>query len=404
MWVDDLFLIGSPEACTAFTAAAHTRFDSRDLGEARWLLGMAIERDHQGNLTLSRSRMIENMLARYEIKSQRSVPVPLEPNQPVGPDPHLNSRKHVEDQLLQVNSDLETTKLRSKLRQFDESAKELNQEGKQRYMQIVGSLQNVATVTRPDIRFAASTLARYMSCPTAHLLRCAERVLKYLSSTKDHVLAYRKSGTDFNLTGYSDADWAGCEVTRKSTSGILIYLNGSPIYWRSKRQPIVTMSSTGAELVAQDLKLSLSVTPLLCANNSTVTLAKDPIASDRPKHIEVRHRKVQELVESKEVEVKWIPTEEQAADILTKPLARPTFIKLKKYFFFWLHKPSRLRRANNADTLVPPGTVGINREVGRCWSMPINDALDSLFKMSIGTIIGSTKRSTLGCHLLNHGS
>jgi hypothetical protein len=346
MWVDDLFLIGSPEACKEFTAAALTRFDSRDLGEARWLLGMAIERDHQGNLTLSHSRMIENMLTRYATHSQRSVLVPLEPNQPVGPDPHLSSRKQVQEQLLQVNSELETAKLRNKLRQFDETTQELDQEGKQRYMQIVGSLQYVATVTRPDIRFAASTLARYMSCPTAHLLRCAERVLKYLSSTKDHVLTYRKSGTDFNLTGYSDADWAGCEVTRKSTSGILIYLNGSPIYWRSKRQPIVTMSSTEAELVAltelslqakwlknlatQDLKLSLSVTPLLCDNNSTVTLAKDPIASDRTKHIEVRHRKVQELVESKEVEVKWIPTEEQTADILTKPLARPTFIKLKK--------------------------------------------------------------------------
>jgi hypothetical protein len=190
MWVDDLFLIGSPEACKEFTAAALTRFDSRDLGEARWLLGMAIERDHQGNLTLSHSRMIENMLTRYATHSQRSVLVPLEPNQPVGPDPHLSSRKQVQEQLLQVNSELETAKLRNKLRQFDETTQELDQEGKQRYMQIVGSLQYVATVTRPDRCFAASTLARYMSCPTAHLLRCAERGLKYLSSTKDHVLSF----------------------------------------------------------------------------------------------------------------------------------------------------------------------------------------------------------------------
>jgi transposase InsO family protein len=346
MWVDDLFLIGTPEACSEFTAAALKRFDSRDLGEAHWLLGMAIQRDDAGTMTLSHSQMIENMLTRYGIQPQRTTNVPLEPNQPVGPDPHRHSRKHVEDQLLEVDSELETTKLNDKLRQFDASAQELDEAGKQRYMQIVGSLQYVATVTRPDICFAASSLARYMSCPTAHLLNCAERVLKYLSSTKTHVLTYKKSGTDFNLTGYSDADWAGCEVTRKSTSGILIYLNGSPVYWRSKRQPIVTMSSTEAELVAltelslqvkwlknlatHDLNLPLSVTPLLCDNNSTVTLAKDPIASDRTKHIEVRHRKVQELVETKEVEVKWIPTEEQAADILTKPLARPTFMKLKE--------------------------------------------------------------------------
>jgi hypothetical protein len=61
-----------------------------------------------------------------------------------------------------------------------------------------------------------------------------------------------------------------------------------------------------------------------------VTLAKDPISSDRTKHIEVRHRKVQELVESKEVEVTWVPTGRQTADILTKPLPKPAFIKLKK--------------------------------------------------------------------------
>jgi hypothetical protein len=78
------------------------------------------------------------------------------------------------------------------------------------------------------------------------------------------------------------------------------------------------------------LKLSLSVTPLFCDNNSTVFLATDPIASDRTKHIEVRHRKVQELVEQKEIQVNWIPADEQAADILTKPLPRPTYLKLKE--------------------------------------------------------------------------
>jgi hypothetical protein len=72
------------------------------------------------------------------------------------------------------------------------------------------------------------------------------------------------------------------------------------------------------------------VTPLLCDNNSIVTVAKDRIASDRTKHVEVRHRKVQELVESQEVEVNWNPTEDQAADILTESLPRPEFMKLKE--------------------------------------------------------------------------
>jgi hypothetical protein len=88
--------MGTPDACKAFTAAALTRFDSRDLEEAHWLLGMAIQRDTQGCLTLSHSRMIDNMITRYGTQSQRTIHAPLKPNQPFGPDPRTNSRKHVE--------------------------------------------------------------------------------------------------------------------------------------------------------------------------------------------------------------------------------------------------------------------------------------------------------------------
>jgi hypothetical protein len=165
---------------------------------------------------------------------------------------------------------------------------------KQTCMQIVGSL-HVATVTRPAISFAASSWARFLSCPTAHLMKCAERVLRYLAGTRTHKLTYSKSKTT-TLIGSRDADWANCEETRKSTSGIIICLNNSPNYWRSKRQPIVTMSTTEAELVTltelalqvkwlkhmltQDLRITIGATPLYCDNSSTVTLAKDPISSD----------------------------------------------------------------------------------------------------------------------------
>jgi hypothetical protein len=106
------------------------------------------------------------------------------------------------------------------------------------------------------------------------------------------------------------------------------------------------MSTTEAELVAltelalqvrwlkhmltQDLRITIGATPLYCDNSSTVTLAKDPISSDRTKHIEDRHRKFQELVESKGVEVTWVPMDKQVADIFTKSLPKPEFIKLKR--------------------------------------------------------------------------
>jgi hypothetical protein len=165
------------------------------------------------------------------------------------------------------------------------------------------------------------------------------------SKDKMHRLTYTKSNS-IQPTGYSDADWANCEMTRESTSGIVIYLNNAPVHWRSKRQPIVTMSSTEAELVAltelalqvkwlkslvtQDLHIQLKATPLYCDNNSTVTLAQDPISSDRTEHIEVRRRKVQELVESKEVEVCWEPTDKQTADMIALSLPKLAFLKMKK--------------------------------------------------------------------------
>jgi transposase InsO family protein len=347
MWVDDLFIFGRPESCDQFTTSILKHFDSRDLGEAKWLLGMAVTRDKaKGTLTLSHEQMITNMLQKYGLEHCKHASIPMEANQIVGPDPHTKSRTKLEAllQTLAPNSS-EATTIQSKLDQMETDSRLLCDSDKQRYMQIVGSLQYVATVTRPDISFAASSLARFLSCPTAHLMKCAERVLRYLAGTKSNKLTYTKSDS-MVLTGYSDADWANCEITRKSTSGIVIYCNNAPVHWRSKRQPIVTMSTTEAELVAltelslqvkwlrnllqEDIRIPFNVTPLFCDNASTVTLAKDPISSDRTKHIEVRFRKVQELVESKEVEVAWIPTDEQAADIFTKPLPRPAFMKFKQ--------------------------------------------------------------------------
>jgi hypothetical protein len=218
MWVDDLFIFGSPASCDQVTASILSHFDSRDLGEAKWLLGMAVSRDRQkGMLTLSHEQMIQNMLAKYGLDSCKHSSLPLEASQIVGPDPHRSSREKIIGQLKGLNSDSSEAKLlQSKLDQMERDSRPLDDSERHRYMQIVESLQYVATVTRPDIGFAASSLARFLSCPTAHLMKCAERVLRYLAGTRTHKLT--KSNTT-TLIGYSDADWANCEETRKCTSG-----------------------------------------------------------------------------------------------------------------------------------------------------------------------------------------
>jgi hypothetical protein len=110
LWVDDLFLVGPLNACDKFTTAALEHFDSRDLGEARWLLGMAIQRDkNEITMTLTHAQMIENMITRHGLEACKPAHLPMEPNQSVGPDPNTTARRHVQELLTQVQTDLNTT-------------------------------------------------------------------------------------------------------------------------------------------------------------------------------------------------------------------------------------------------------------------------------------------------------
>jgi hypothetical protein len=147
------------------------------------------------------------------------------------------------------------------------------------------------------------------------------------------------------LQGFSDADFAGCSMTSRNTSGIAVTFLGQLVHWRSKSQPIVTSSTTEGEQVAlnlcalqvQWLKLllgeDLGVNPLKaklrCDNQSTVAIAHNPIASDRSRHIMVKHRKVQELIAHQVLDVEWISTKEQIADVFTKQMNRQQFEYLR---------------------------------------------------------------------------
>jgi hypothetical protein len=348
LWVDDLIIVASTKACDEVVEQVLNTFKGRDLGEATWVLGMSITRDMAAKtIELSQERMIENCVDRFGMQQQKSVWIPMDPTVEACSDPHDKARKRTERQCSETNDRVETERLNKKLASFDKDALPLSKAEHSEYMSIIGSVQYVAVVTRPDIAFAASTLARFMSCPTNHLMNCAKRLLRYLNTTKDLVLRYDCSQVSGNtgIHGYSDADFAGCSKTSKSTSGIAILYRGQPVFWRSKRQPIVTSSTTEAELVAlnlcalqvQWLKLllgsDLGVGPMqanmFCDNQSTVTVAHNPVASDRSRHINVKHRKIQELIENQVLTVKWIPTQEQVADILTKQMPRAQFEHLR---------------------------------------------------------------------------
>jgi len=169
------------------------------------------------------------------------------------------------------------------------------------FKKIVGSLLYM-TATRPDIMFSVSLISIYMSKPTEMHLQAAKRILRYLKGTTSYGIFYKKGGEE-NLLAFTYSDYAGDEDDCKSTFGYVFLLSSEAMSWMSKKQPIVTLSSTEAEFVAVAasacqamwMKRVLrnlthtqdSSTIIMCDNSSTIKLSKNPVMHGRSKHIRV---------------------------------------------------------------------------------------------------------------------
>jgi hypothetical protein len=185
--------------------------------------------------------------------------------------------------------------------------------------------------------------ARFQADPKEVHLRAMKRIMRYLVYTPKFVLWYPR-GSTFDLIGYSDADWAGCKIDRKSTSGTCQFLGRSLVYWASKKQYSVALSTVEAEYIAaghccvqllwmrqtlRDYDYKLRKVPLLCANESAFRMANNPVERSRTKHIDIRYHFLRDHQQRGDIEISYVSTKEQLADIFTKPLDEKTFSKLR---------------------------------------------------------------------------
>ena len=214
------------------------------------------------------------------------------------------------------------------------------------YQSIVGSLMYAMLCTRPDIAYTVQQLSQFASNPAQVHLQAAKRVLRYLQGSQDLHLTYQRGNESTGtIQGYSDADFAAGE-DRKSISGYIFILAGSPISWQAKKQSTIALSTAEAEYAAhmhaakeaiwlQNLLKDLGMTKyapkiINVDNQGTIALAENPIHHARTKHLDVQLQFVRNSIENGIIKLQYCPTDDMLADIMTKALAKDKHAAMRR--------------------------------------------------------------------------
>ena len=297
VYVDDI-IFGStnPAYCKKFSKLLESRFEMSMMGELNFFLGLQIRQLPDG-IFINQSKYILDMLKRFNMSNCQSMSTPME----------TRSKLH---------ADLDGI-------QFDQKT----------YRSMIGSLLYL-TSSRPDIMFSVCMCARYQANPRESHHQAVKRIFRYLKGTVNLGLWYPR-GTSFDLTAYSDSDHAGCKLDRKSTSGHIQFLGDKLVSWSSKKQNCVSTSTAEAEYVAaasccsqvlwmrtqlSDYGFKFHRIPIYCDSKSAIAISCNPVHHSKTKHIDVRYHFIKDHVEKGDIELYFVKTDFQLADLFTKPL------------------------------------------------------------------------------------
>ncbi|KAE8721174.1 hypothetical protein F3Y22_tig00016637pilonHSYRG00095 [Hibiscus syriacus] len=290
LYVDDLNFMGNnDEMIEEFKGTMTREFEMTDLGLMKFFLGLEVRQVETG-IFVSQETYAKEILKKYNMENCNPVSTPMEPG--------------------------------AKLSKFDGGERV----DASRYRSLVGSFRYL-TCTRPDLSLSVGIVSRFMDEPVYSHWKALKRILRYIQGTVSLGLFYSKA-EDYKLVGYSDSDWCGDIDDRKSTSGYVFFMGDTAFTWLSKKQPIVTLSTCEAEYVAA----SWCVCHAICHidNKSAIELAKNPVNHERSKHIDVRFHFIRDHVKEGSVELVHVASQDQVADIFTKPLPKVLLDKCKK--------------------------------------------------------------------------
>lgn len=300
VYVDDILVASREKKCIVdIYHRLLEDFEIKDLGLAKYCLGFEIDQS-EGQIGLFQTGYILGLLKQYGMDQCNSVVTPSE----------VNVR-------------------------FDDTENDFLSNDYP-YRELIGGLMYLSVGTRPDISNTVSRLAQFTNKPRKCHWIAAKRVLRYLASSANSGLVYTKANE--SIIGYTDADWGGCIIDRRSYTGYAFIFSGAAITWKSQKQRTVALSSTEAEYVslAEAAKEALYLRSSLCElglndwsdiviyvdNRGAQFLANDPVFHARTKHIDIKHHFVRESISAGMFVLEHVPTEHMIADVLTKPLSR----------------------------------------------------------------------------------
>ncbi|GJT47439.1 retrovirus-related pol polyprotein from transposon TNT 1-94 [Tanacetum coccineum] len=270
------------------------------------------------------------------------------------------------------------------------------------YRSKIGSLMYL-TSSRPDIVQAVCYCARYQARPTEKHLKEVKRIFRYLRGTIHMGLWYPK-GSGFELTAFSDADHVGCIDTHKSTSGGIQFLGDKLVSWMSKKQNCTAMSSTEAEYVAlsascaqvmwmrtqlQDYGFNYNKIPLYCDSQSAIAISCNPVQHSHTKHIHTRYHFIKEQVENGIIELYFVRTEYQLADMFTKALPEDRFQYLVRQIGMRCLTPAELegRMPTKIELTLEQSQQGVSNDVlSPTHYLMFGKSSNVIIKQSLGRI------------------
>lgn len=307
LYVDDIILAG-PNLIfiNEIKHKLMTKFKIKDKGKLENFLGIEIsyERD-QGILKIKQSRYTENLLRKFNMENCNFSKIPIDPK---------------------LKFDLTKGKVTEKP-----------------FRELVGCLMYLMLGTRPDICFSINYFSRYQDQASDETWSNIKRILRYLKGTKGVGLVYKRhKNIEPILTCFVDADWAGDCYDRKSVTGFVFKIYDSSFLWVTRKQNCVSLSTTEAELVAlctavsevlyikkllSDFDLYITNINMYEDNQGCIAIIKNPSNNKRVKHMDLKYNFVCDNFKKGLINISYIDSGNNQADILTKGLPVISFLK-----------------------------------------------------------------------------